>query len=105
MIRFFLNQNVGIGTLVSPGGIRHEYQTFTHVPASIRPLSDSGGALDGGITGKAYKVYFEANISIKQGDQITDQNGARYKVHDFEVREMVGAEFLEVVAIRTEYLP
>lgn len=105
MIRFFLDQTLVFGTLVDLGGNQTGYQTFTYVPGNIRPIADDQSAIDEGVFGKLYKVYIPDEITIKIGDQVKDENGARYKVRSWQVRNFGGIDYIEAIIVRTEFLP
>lgn len=89
---FFNSHEITIRRLRNTSGYSSNYSaTFTVYQADIQP-SDTGRASYNGAIGASYEAFLDANVPIKESDQIT-ANGQTYSVQS--VNYFRGANLLD----------
>ena len=81
-IRRFFDQNVVIQRLSTVSGNKKALQTTATVAGHIQSLDIEARQALGILEEKAWKAWFAVDAPIKEGDQLTDENGVRYSVRE-----------------------
>lgn len=90
MTLFFPSHTITIRRLRSAGNGKSNYSaTFTSYMADIQPADPNRVEQAGGRIGAMYEAWVDADVDIKEGDQI-DSGGKRYSVSGIEYFQGAG---------------
>lgn len=97
------NQRVIISRMVAVSGANKILSTVTAAFGTLQPVQNEKVQMVAGVTGKAYVIFVDGDIDIKEGDQLKDEDGNIYTVvHGGVTRWQHGSmDYKEVVLRRS----
>ena len=103
----FLTDHVIIGRLTAVSGDKTRFLTLTtSIDSHIQQIEDRKAVELGGAVGKLFKIFFDLDVDIQEGDMITAVNNQqRYQVIAGGVRKIdnIGiSQHIEVLVKRVD---
>lgn len=93
-----LSHSVTVRRAAAAGGVKKTYQTIAEdVPCLIQPLDPEATASVGMAMGKAYKIFFQLDANVQEGDSLLDHQGRTLGVRGIRRRDYGRNQHLDVL--------
>lgn len=98
-IKRFFNRDVVVRRLKSLGSGKTNYQATATAEGHIQELTPEARQAIGIVEGKVYKAWFDVSEDVDEGDQLTDDKGRVFKVHQTNQQDYGINQHLECIII------